>query len=219
VDARSDSPEPERVTSVKMTRGLLVLQREYRDRRVYTVRNEDTKARTLVVEHPNRQGWKLTKAPTPDETTPGVYRFKLTAAPKASSTLTVEEMRSAELTDRVTNVTDDQLAVLVQQRALSAEVEQALRRVLTKKGEVAAVAAEIEARNAEVKRIFDDQARLRENLKALGGRSEERSLVSRYTRELDEQENRLAVLKGEIAERETRRQKLQAELDALVAGL
>jgi uncharacterized small protein (DUF1192 family) len=36
---------------------------------------------------------------------------------------------------------------------------------------------------------------------------------------MDEQENRLAVLKREIAEREARRQKLQAELEALVQGL
>jgi len=219
VDARADAPEPEKVTSVRMARGVLVMQREYRDRRTYTVRNEDAKSRTLVIEHPNRPGWKLTQAPPPAETAPGVYRFRLAAAPKASSTLTVEEMRAAETTYRVSSVTEDQVSMLVQQRALSAELEQSLRRVLAKKGEVAAVAADIEVRNAEVKRIFDDQARVRENLKALGGRNEERSLVARYTRELDEQENRLAALKGEIAERETRRQKLQAELDALIAGL
>lgn len=219
VDVKSEAATPERVTRVRIARGLLIAQREYRDKRTYTVRNEDSKARTLVIEHPNRGGWQLVSTTKPDETAPNVYRFKVPVAPKSTASLTVDEMRAAETTYRVSNVDDSQLALLVQQRALTPEVEQALRGVLAKKNEIAGVAAEIETRNAEVRRIFEDQGRLRENLKALGGRTEEKSLVARYTRELDEQENRLAALKREIAEREGRRQKLQAELDALVQGL
>jgi NADPH-dependent ferric siderophore reductase len=66
----------------------MVLQRELRERRTYTVRNEDKKARTVVIEHPNRPGWKLTSAAKPDETTPGAYRFRMDAQPQASATLT-----------------------------------------------------------------------------------------------------------------------------------
>lgn len=219
VDVKSEASTPERVTRVRIARGLLITQREYRDKRTYTVRNEDSKARTLVIEHPNRGGWQLLSTTKPDETAPNVYRFKVPVAPKSTASLTVDEMRAAETTYRVSNVDDTQLALLVQQQALTPEAEQALRSVLAKKNEIAVVAAEIETRNAEVRQIFEDQGRLRENLKALGGRTEEKSLVARYTRTLDEQENRLAALKREIAEREGRRQKLQAELDALVQGL
>jgi predicted RNase H-like nuclease (RuvC/YqgF family) len=71
----------------------------------------------------------------------------------------------------------------------------------------------------ETEQIFKDQERLRENLKALGSRAEEKALVGRYTRQLDEQETRLGVIRREIAEREAKRARLQAELDALVQGL
>jgi predicted RNase H-like nuclease (RuvC/YqgF family) len=98
-------------------------------------------------------------------------------------------------------------------------VEQALRGIVAKKGEVAAVNSELADRMRETEQIFKDQERLRENLKALGGRTEEKALVGRYTRQLDEQETRLDVIKREIAERETKRARLQAELDALVQGL
>jgi hypothetical protein len=219
VDVKSEATTPERVTRVRVARGLLITQREYRDKRTYTVRNEDNKARTLVVEHPHRGGWRLLSATKPDETAPNVYRFKVAVAPKSTASLTVDEMRAAETTYRVSSMDDDQLALLVRQQALTPEAELALRGVLAKKNEIAVVAGEIDARNAEVRQIFEDQGRLRENLKALGGRTEEKSLVARYTRELDEQENRLAVLKREIAERDVRRQKLQSELDALVQGL
>ena len=81
------------------------------------------------------------------------------------------------------------------------------------------VIAEIAAREEQRKDIFADQERLRENLKALKGTSEEKALVVRYTRQLDEQETRLDVLKKETADRETQRQKLQAELNAMIEAL
>jgi hypothetical protein len=219
VDAKHDAADPERVTSLRIARGVIIMQRELREKRTYTIRNEDSKARTVVIEHPNRAGWKLTSAASPDETAANVYRFRVQAPPKASASLVVEEMRALDASYQVTSVTDDQLAVLVRQQTLTPEVEQALRAIMAKKNEIAAVNDEAGRRRQESEQIFRDQERLRENLKALKGSAEERSLVSRYTRQLDEQETRLDVLKREIAERDARRAKLQAELDALVQGL
>jgi hypothetical protein len=195
------------------------MQRELREKRTYTVRNEDSKPRVVVIEHPNRAGWKVVGAAKPDETASNVYRFRVQVAPKATASLTIEELRAMDTSYQVTNFTDDQLAVFVRQRALTPEVEQALRGIVAKKGEVAAVNSELANRMRETEQIFKDQERLRENLKALGSRTEEKALVGRYTRQLDEQETRLDVIKREIAERETKRAKLQAELDALVQGL
>jgi hypothetical protein len=219
VDAKQDAAAPERVTSLRISRGVMVVQRELREKRTYTIRNEDTKARTLVIEHPNRAGWKLTSAVKPDETAPNAYRFRVQAPPRASASLVVEEQRQLSSSYQVTSVTDDQLALLVQQRALTPEVEQALRAVMAKKAELAAVSGEIAARKQETDQIFRDQERLRENLKALKGSAEERSLVGRYTRQLDEQETRLDAIRREIADREARRAKLQAELDAMIQSL
>jgi hypothetical protein len=219
VDARQDATDPERITSLRIARGMMVLKRELREKRTYTVRNEDSKPRTLVIEHPNRAGWKLTGAAKPDETAPGVYRFRVQAPPKGTASLAVEELRTLDTSYLVANVSDDQLAMIVRQRALTPEAEQALRAVMAKKGEVAAVAGEIAERQRETERIFKDQERLRENLKALKGSAEEKTLVTRYTRQLDEQETRLDVLRREITDREARRAKLQAELESMVGAI
>jgi hypothetical protein len=219
VDTKQDATDPERVTSLRIARGVMIMQREFREKRTYTVRNEDSKARTVVIEHPNRAGWKLTSATKPDETAPNAYRFRVPVAPKATASLTIEELRAMDTSYQVTNFTDDQLAMFARQRALTPEVEQALKGIIAKKGEVASVNSELADRMRETEQIFKDQERLRENLKALGTRTEEKALVGRYTRQLDEQETRLDVIKREIAERETKRAKLQAELDALVQAL
>ncbi len=219
VDATSEGGGPEQVSSVRVARGALIMQREYRDKRTYTVRNEDSKPRTLVIEHPNRPGWKLVGGTKPEETSPGTYRFRLPVPARSTAILTVDEVRPDVSSYQLTSLTDDQVAVFVRQRAITPEVEQALRPVLAKKREIAAVAGGIEARGRERDRIFSDQERLRENLKALKGSAEEKSLVARYTRQLDEQETRLEALKKETADLEAQRQRLQAELDALIDAL
>jgi len=219
VDAKQDPGGPERVSSVRIAKGVMIFQREYRDKRTYTVRNEDAKARMLVIEHPNRAGWKLVSATKPDETAPSVYRFRVPVAAKSTAVLAVEEVRPVESTYQVSAVTDEQLTLFVSQRALTPEVEQALRTVMAKKAEVAAVASEITARNSETSQIFRDQERLRENLKALKGSAEEKTLVTRYTRQLDEQETRLDLIKREIADAQAKQKKLQGELETLVQAL
>jgi hypothetical protein len=219
VDVKGDQAPPERVTGVRIARGMLVMRRELRDKRIYTVRNEDARARTLVLEHPNRNGWSFVSAAKPDETAPNVHRFRLAVPAKSTATLTLDEQRAVETTYLVSNVTDDQLTLLVRQKALSPETEQALRAVLAKKAEIAGVEAEIRTRTQERDQIFRDQERLRENLKALGTRAEEKALVVRYTRQLEEQETRLDVLKKETADRDAARQKLQRELDAAIQGM
>ena len=219
VDLKQDPSGPERVSSVRISKGVMTFQREYRDKRTYTVRNQDTKARMLVIEHPNRAGWKLVSTTKPDETAPSVYRFRVPVAAKSTSTLAVEEVRPVDSIYQVSTVTDDQLTLFVSQRALTPEVEQALRAVMAKKAEIALVASDIAARNGETSQIFGDQERLRENLKALKGSAEEKTLVTRYTRQLDEQETRLDTIKREIADREAKRKTLQGELNALVQAL
>jgi hypothetical protein len=219
VDTKQDAADPERVTSLRISRGVMIMQRELREKRTYTLRNEDSETRIVVIEHPHRAGWKLTSGTTPVETAPNVHRFRVQAPPKATASLIIEEQRAMDTSYQVTSFTDDQLAMLVKQRTLTPELEQALRDIVAKKGDVAAIDGELAGRARETEQIFKDQERLRENLKALGGRTEEKALVSRYTRQLDEQETRLEVIRREVAERGTKRAKLQAELDALVQGL
>ena len=53
----------------------------------------------------------------------------------------------------------------------------------------------------------------------LKGKSEEKALLRRYTKELDGQEDRLAALRKETADRKAKRNQLQSELDAMVMNL
>jgi len=219
VDARVAS-EPQRVTRVRVARGIMVHTSELRERKTYTVRNEDTMPRMVVIEHPMRPDWKLAAdGPVPEESSAGVYRFRLTVEPKKTVTLAVNEARPLETRYELTNLKDDQVALFLRQRAINPEVEQALRRILEQKNRVSALETQITSRESENQRIYDDQQRLRENLKALKGSAEERALTQRYTQQLAEQETRLDNLRREVNELTEKRDKAQAELDAMIQQL
>lgn len=77
----------------------------------------------------------------------------------------------------------------------------------------------MENRQKDIDRIVADQARLRENMKALKGSAEEKALLQRYTRELDQQETELDSLRKTIQDTESQRDKANNVLDDMIANL
>ena len=53
-EAESD---PQRVTRVRITHGVMMQTSEVRQATTYTIRNDDTTPRTVLIEHPLRPGW------------------------------------------------------------------------------------------------------------------------------------------------------------------
>jgi len=218
VDAKNDVVSKP-TKRVYIARGVLVEVSGIREQKTYTIRNEDTHPRTVVIEHPRRPEYKLVGDLEPAETTATMYRFRVTVEPKKTATLTVPEEKPVETRYAVTNLTDDQITVIARQRIISPEVEEALRKILAQKGVIAGIDHELATRRDETKRIFDDQQRLRENMKALKGSAEEKALLERYTRELNDEEDRLAAIRKETSDLETRRAAAQAELNRMVEAL
>ena len=208
---------PQHVTRVKLFKGTLIQISELQERTLYTVRNEDTNSRNLVIEHPARVDWTLVKgSKRPEEQAPGVYRFKMEVPSKATATLPIEEAHVQQTTYEISNLDDDQIALFLRQQTITPEMGQALRKISEQKAVVAKLEAEMELRQKDIDRIVDDQGRLRENMKALRGSAEEKALLQRYTRQLDEQETRLEDLRKKIQETENERDRQNELLEKMI---
>jgi len=218
VESKAES-ESQPVTRVRIYRGLMTQTSEVREQKTYTIRNEDTHARTVVIEHPRRPDYKLAPGLEPAETTAGMYRFRIPVAPKKTEKLTVKEAKPLETRYVINNLTDDQITLFVRQKTINPEIEQALRRIVAQKNVISGFDRDIQARNNETKRIFDDQQRLRENMKALKGSAEEKALLQRYTKQLDDEETRLEAIRKETADLEAKRAQAQAELNRMIEEL
>ena len=98
-------------------------------------------------------------------------------------------------------------------------LQKALKPVLDKKTEGAGYERQIRDVGGVRQAIVQDQQRLRENMKALRGSPEEKQLLQRYTRQLDQQEDQLAELGAAVGAASTKLEAARAELAKLVASL
>ena len=211
--------ENQRVTKVFIAHGTMSQSTQERQENTYTIRNRDTSARTVVIEHPARPGWKLTDDAKPAESSTSFHRFRLTVEPKKTETLVVKEYHPVTNSYQVSNVTDDQIKFFLYQKMINPAIEQALRKVIAQKDGVAALDAEMASRKLKISGISEDQQRVRENMKTLKGSVEEKALVARYVRELNEQEDRVQSLHHEIADLQQKREAAQRTLNDMIEGL
>jgi hypothetical protein len=218
VDAKLDSP-PGRLVRVRARDGVVVQETEERAEWRYAVRSEESRPVTLIVEHRQRPGWKLASGQTPAESTPDTHRFRLIVDPQKESTLVVREVRAGQTRIALSDFSEVQLAQLAAQGTATETFLKAIAPIMAKRTELAALDRQRESLNAQRDAIVQDQTRLRENMKALRGSAEEKQLLQRYTRQLDDQENKLEALRTQIAETTGRRDKAYAELNALIGNL
>src|SRR5262249_39564465 len=119
----------------------------------------------------------------------------------------------------ISSITDDQFAILGRGQAISSAVEGQLREVMRQKAEIARLAGEKAKRQAAIDAIGHDQQRVRENMQALKGSTEEKQLLQRYVKQLDDQETQLATLRKELDALTSQHAQAQAALNTFIAGL
>lgn len=218
VDAKQKA-DNQRVTKVVIAHGTMTQSTQERQENTYTIRNRDTSTRTLVIEHPARPGWKLTDDEKPVESSASFHRFRLTLEPKKTASLLVKEYRPITNSYALTNVNDNQIKFFLDQKMINPDVEKALRKIVAQKNDIAGLDGMIAGRKAQVTSISEDQQRVRENMKALKGSAEEKALVERYVRELNEQEDHVQSLRREITETQQKRDAVQSALNGMIEAL
>ena len=204
------------VSRIQVLKGVMFFSREHRNKVKYTVRNSDTAKREVVIEHPVREGWKLVNDNKPEETSASHYRFRVAVEPSKTNELSVEEFHTDTTSFMLTDLTEHQVEVLAVENHVTPELQAAFRRVLDQKNRISELQSQIGSRQKELGAINTDQARIRENMKALKGSAEEKALLLRYTRQLDSQEDRLSALHKEIADLQRTQAAEQQKLEDMV---
>jgi hypothetical protein len=211
--------EQQRVSRVRVSHGVMTHENEIREKKTYTFRNEDTSARSVIIEHPVRTGYTLRSQTQPVETTAVWMRFRMQVEPKQTAALEVEEARVLHTDYALTNLNSAQVDLFVHQQSVNKTVEDALRKILAQKNVVSELDDKKTVREQDMQKIFDDQQRLRENMKALRGSAEEKALLQRYTQQLSEQENQLEKLRKETDQLDAQRDRAQEALDQMIQEL
>lgn len=201
---------------IHLRRGVLTTRNAIQETKTYTINNVDANRKTLIIEHPLRQGYTLLSDVKPKELTSTTQRFEVAIGGKAAETFVVREERVYDQTISVISMTPDVLVSMTQNRPLSAAGRTQLDRIIAKKREIAANQAQALAATTSLGNLTSDQQRFRQNIDSLRNVAGQEALVQQYARQLADSEARLTALRDQEAQLQRSATTLQAELNTLI---
>lgn len=207
------------ITSFSAAKGVLRIAHVVVAPAEYTVSNAAPAARTVIVEEPRRAGWTLDPSTLPAETTPNVYRFRVSVAPHSAAHLAVTQRQTVDQDIELADFSEVQIYGYLQNYGGNADLMRQLEPVFAARRKVADLDAQITTLHAKERTIAEDQKRLRENMTALKGSAEEKDLIRRYTAELNAQEDTLASTHRQLATVQDQRTAALAALSDTIASL
>jgi hypothetical protein len=199
--------------------GVLTERSEQLREVTYVVHNAAADARTVIVERPVEDDWKLKSDPAPVETTASNYRFRVLAGAGETTRLHVAETHTDFSRWQLVDLDNDQLRVVLAGQDNVAAVQQALTPVLRERARVHALDAQIAAKQKDIDRVEADSTRLHTNIQGLKDSTEERDLARRYAGELNADEDQLQSLRKDRADLEQQRTAAQQALSDAIRDL
>ncbi len=207
------------VHRARIANGRLLLSRFRLNTTAYLIANNTDRAIDLFLDHPFIRGYELVHTPSPEQQTDSFYRFRFTVPARENLRFVVTEKGEERDTTMVSSADGETYAIWLRNGYINESTHNALAEIAALTSEVAALRRQVNANEQAIEEIFSDQARLRENLGALGSAANEVSLRDRYIRELGAEEDRLAELRRAIKtltqEREAKEHTLRAKIAAL----
>ncbi|MGH9937350.1 MAG: carboxypeptidase regulatory-like domain-containing protein, partial [Blastocatellia bacterium] len=216
-----EDKEDQKVFLAEILNGEFRLHYKQMKTTVYTLNNLADRAKTVYIEHPydKDEKWQLVKTAKPVETTEKYHRFKVVAAPKATTQFSVSEELPESHTYALTNITTNDIQVFVKSNYLTPQMKQALDGIADLKTQMSQLSRQVAEKQSEINTTAKDQERMRENLRALGKTLEEKRLVQRYVGKISQGEDQLEWLRQEEKKSREERNNLQRQLDERVKKL
>jgi hypothetical protein len=205
---------------VRAQKGVFEAHYHQTHKKTYTIINQTDKQRIVYIEHPYREGWKLSEeTQKPSSQTVNFHRFRLELKPRETVELPVAETQAFMDSYQLANLTSRDVELFVTSNYIDAAMRAELEKLIELKLRIGKEHSRIEDLDKEAKEIGDDQKRLRENIATLKNTNEAKQLVARYIAKAGEQETRLEGIGKEKRAAQDALAKLRAEFDAAVRAM
>jgi hypothetical protein len=207
------------VREVHVHRGMLAARSAQIDKRTYSVRNVDPRAKTLIIEYPVRAGYDLIDTAKPLETARDVYRFevKLPANGALEFPVTAERVYDDQIS--VSSLNPDVLLTYIRNRSLSEAARKQLQQIADLKTQIASGEAGKAAISDQIAAATRDEERSRQNIASLSTVSGQQQIVQDYALRLTEQETLIAKLRDQETALGQQHTALQMQLNGLIEKL
>lgn len=196
---------------ITISQGVIRTAVKQRTEAVYTIKAPEKEDRTVIIEHPRLYNYELAKPDPKDvEVTATHYRVKVPvkAGEKKTFPVVLESLQWQSWS--IDGMATDQLLAYARSRGnLDEETRKAFAKLADMRREMDAIDRQVYALDQERGRIFEDQNRVRENLKSLDGKSD---IQQKYLKKLEEQEDRIQSIDKEKEKLAAARRKKMAAM-------
>lgn len=223
LDSKTSIDRADKSTSVQdkiaIESGIMRISFRSRNETAYTVKAPEKEGRVVILEHPRLGADYQIVTPDPKdiEVTANHYRIRVELKPGEKKVVPVVLENQLWQSYSLSGMGTDQLAAYAtSQGKLDAETRNVFQKLAEKRREMDALDQRGYALDNERQAIFNDQQRVRENLKSLTAKSE---VQQKYLDKLNDQEDQIEKIdkeKQKIAEERRERQK---ELNAMIAEI
>jgi hypothetical protein len=216
VDHRSELTDVHRA---RISSGMLRLRRYRLNRRIYAIANKTDRPIDLFLDHRFTRGYELVDTQKPFERTDSFLRFRFDVPAKATIEFVVSEKGDEHESISISTADVDAFGVWLKNGYIDEATHAALADIAALLAEIGVLGRQIETQEAAIKKIFENQGRLRENLKALGSGADEKRLRERYVSELGGEEDRIGAMRKSIEELDQERKAKETEVRKKIADL
>src|SRR5262245_27017898 len=143
---------------VRAQKGVFEAHYHQTQKKTYTIVNQTDKQRIVYIEHPYREGWKLSDdTQKPASRTINFYRFRVELKPRATVELPVTETQAFMDTYQLANLTSRDVELFVTGNYIDAAMRAELEKLIDLKLRIGKESLRINALDKEVGEIGDDQ--------------------------------------------------------------
>src|SRR5262249_43915026 len=185
----------QQLIALKSVKGVLHATHKIRETKTYVVKNRSPQARTLIIEHPFREGWKLMEPEKPMETTRDLHRFEIAVQAGKSVVQRVTEEFTRVDNIALNSTNDETIRLFLNSNVSNDEARKALKDVLERRAKLHDTQRELASVQQQLKDITEDQGRLRANLDKVPPTS---AAYKRYLEKFDKQEPVIESFQKEI---------------------
>lgn len=213
-DQKSQSSEGR----ISVSQGIMRTAMTTRFDTVYTIKAPEKEDRTVVIEHPRMGDYQLISPDPKDvEVTETHYRVRVPVKAGEKKTFNVVLENQGWQSYAITGFSTAQLVAYATDRG---KLDGDARKAFARMAEVRKKMDNIDQQARELERqrnvIFQDQQRVRENLRSLSGTSE---VQQRYLRKLNEQEDQISKLDAARDELANQRRQQEEALNKMISEL
>ncbi|RWX81591.1 DUF4139 domain-containing protein [Neorhizobium lilium] len=210
VNVSSSIKSDQRIVSLKVVDGMIHTKSMTVETAAYNITGAQDGERTVVVEVPKRSGWTF-KADAQDEATASDYRIKVKLMASEQKTV---ETRFELVNDETISLIDADVFTLEswQQAAVDAETKTKLEELAKARSSQNDAQLKLQALDQDYNRASEEQARVRENLHAVG----DGDTKNRFDKQLNVLEDRLGSIEGQRVELRKALDGFTAEVKAII---